>query len=559
VLAAQDSVVDRGLDLPSAVRLRSWEWLFEIGSALSVDIRIVDLRAAPVLSPSAETFPVPLHDPEFIAAVGRAQRAQSVETVQIGRALVAGVVLRPGGSDTAVLVVSRLAAAKPPKAEHWRLEQIASFLRAAVEAHLESQTARSNDDAQRLGALRRALDAQGLTSEQDVMQVFGDAVSIWEDVDFRAFARTTGDEYVRRWMPAGAVADEMPAAISVLPHLQRRELVRLRPEDLDQLGVASVTDVVVVEIAPRHSRWMLVFSGVEDPSCVTRLSLYVDVLEQSLGHVAVSAALDVVRALWDRLIAEDDPARGAESTVAYIVRAVECDYAALQITGPDGRRIVGVGDGSRFHNLDGGISPAELVATRRLETGGGIALAVGRAQGKPPFAEQERHLVDAIADMLAPWAVAVVRRPASTRERRSIARPFQQIAEEIAQRTVRNGGSVSVVVIRLRDGDIAPGAAHRIAAQIRPHLRAAEPAGALDDGEIAALLFDANPDQARAVIARFRRIGGTFEEGEALASAAMGVAHMAAGSAYDAPLIAAARKDALRAGANVRNSTGRQA
>jgi hypothetical protein len=131
-------------------------------------------------------------------------------------------------------------------------------------------------------------------------------------------------------------------------------------------------------------------------------------------------------------------------------------------------------------------------------------------------------------------------------ERRAVARPFQQVVEEVAQQTVRSGGSVSVVVIRLGEGAFRPGAARRLATQIRSHLRAAEPAGALTDGELAAVLFDTNPDQARMVVNRLRALGSSIDDGEALASATVGVAHCAPGSVYDTPLIVAARQDALR-------------
>jgi hypothetical protein len=81
--------------------------LFEIGSSLNVDVRIVDLRTAPVLSPPSEAVSTTMRDPEFVAAVGRAQRAQSIETLQIGRTLVACVGLRVAGSDIGVLALSR--------------------------------------------------------------------------------------------------------------------------------------------------------------------------------------------------------------------------------------------------------------------------------------------------------------------------------------------------------------------------------------------------------------------------------------------------------------------
>ena len=186
--------------------------------------------------------------------------------------------------------------------------------------------------------------------------------------------------------------------------------------------------------------------------------------------------------------------------------------------------------------------------TRLLATGGTLALAVGREAGHPPFSTGERALLETIADLLESWASAIVRRPTAAGERRSAARPFQQVVEEVAQQTVRSGGSVSVVVIRLGTATARPGVAHRLAAQIRAHLRAAEPAGALTDGEIAAVLFDTNPDQARAVVARLRALGASLDDGAALTTAAMGIAHCAPGSVYDTPLVLAARQDAVRSG-----------
>jgi len=50
------------------------------------------------------------------------------------------------------------------------------------------------------------------------------------------------------------------------------------------------------------------------------------------------------------------------------------------------------------------------------------------------------------------------------------------------------------------------------------------------------------------VIRRLRTLGSTVDDGEALASAAMGVGHCAAGAAFPTSLILAARQDALRSG-----------
>jgi hypothetical protein len=558
VLLSPANSVGSVFDLATAVRVRSWTWLFEIGSSLNVDVRIVDLRTAPVLSPPSESVSTAMRDPEFVAAVGRAQRAQSIETLQTGRTLVACVVLRVAGSDSGVLALSRRVSAKPvPQADQWRLEQIASFLRPAIEAHLESEIARSGEEGQRLTALRRALADCEAGSELDLIRVFGDAVSIWEDVDVRAYTETVSGEYVQQWAPAGAAGDQTPAALPALPSLQTRELSRLAAQSLDQLGIVSREDVVVAQIAPDGSRWMLMFTRGIDPACLNRLSLYVDILEQSLKQLAVSATLQLCRNVWDRLLtAEENPARSAEAALGQIVRGIGGDFAALLVTFPHGGRAVAVGEISRFADLHAPASPSQLAMTRLLETGGTLVIAVGRNEGRASFSSGERDLLETIADMLESWAAAIVRRPAVSGERRSASRPFQQVVEEVAQQTLRSGNSVSVVLIRLGGGEFRPGAAHRLAAQIRAHLRAAEPAGALTEGEIAAVLFDTNRDQARAVITRLRGLGSSLDDGEALASAAMGVAHCAAGTVYDMPLILAAREDALRS-ANDASHRGR--
>jgi hypothetical protein len=549
--------MDPAVDFAMAVQGRSWAWLFEIGSSLSVDVRIVDLRGAPVL-PASDATPAALRDPEFGAAVGRAQRHESIQTVQIERTFMACGVVRLAGSHAGVLVVSRrLAAEGSPQNEHWRLEQIASFLRSAVEAHLVSEIARFADEVQRLTALRRSLDECVGGSEQDVIRVFGDAVSIWEDVDVRAYREGLDGEYVLEWMPPGAAEDDVPAIPFVPPSLLTRELAQVPDVSRGQLRVVASEHLVVAEIVPDKSRWMLIFSRAVDPACANRLSLYVDILEQSMKQLAVATTLRLSRALWDRLLeADQHPARAAEAAVAEIVAALRADFGGLIVTAPDGRRAVAVGEIGRFADIGRPAGAGQLATSLALEPGGTLTLAVGRNERRPPFSIAERDLLESVMDVLGPWAAAIGRRPAATGDRRQVTRSFEQVIEEVTSQTLRSGGSVSVVVIRLAASGARPGAAHRLAAQIRSHLRAAEPAGALTDAEIAAVLFDANADQARAVMARLRGLGASLDDGEALASAAMGVAHCGAGAPCDTSLIVAAREDALRSG-RANSSLGR--
>lgn len=537
--------MDSPFDLATAVRVRPWSWLFEIGSSLNVDVHIVDLRTAPVLSAPSEYESAMLHDPEFVVAVGRAQRAQSVETVQIGNALVACVVLRQSGVESGVLAISRRIPSKRAKTEDWRLEQIASFLRPAVEAHLASESGRAADEAQRLTALRRALADADAGSELEAIRVFGTAVSIWEDVEVRAYQESVGGEYVQQWAPAGA-SDRIGSVLSVPASLRSRELSRIPMQSLDQLGITTTDDLAIVHITATGTRWLFLFTLPADPGSISRLSLYVDIVEESLKRLEVSGTLQLCRRIWDRLLAgEDEPTRGADAALGEIAAGLGADGATLVVTEANGGRAIDAGDSRSFGALQASESARQLVVTRRVKGGGALALGMSRDEAHVPFSSGDRQLLETIVELLEPWAAAASRRRPQV-ERRAVARPFHQVVEDVVQRTVRNGASVAVVVIRLAGGEVRPGVTHRLAAQIRSHLRAAEPAGALGEGEIAAVLFDANPDQARAVASRLRRLGSTLEDGEALESAAMGIAYCAAGSDCETPLVLAARQDAIR-------------
>ena len=183
------------------------------------------------------------------------------------------------------------------------------------------------------------------------MRVFGDAISIWEDIEVRAYTQALSGEYIRRWAPPGATHDQIPAVLSVPLALPTRELSPVA-QDLDPHNAFSTDDIVVAHIALNASRWLLMFTRVVDPAAMNRLSLYVDVLEQSLKQLTVSGTLHLCRAVWDRLLTGDDnPARAADAALADIVRAVDGTCGALLVTFPHGGHALSAGAIDRFSNL----------------------------------------------------------------------------------------------------------------------------------------------------------------------------------------------------------------
>jgi len=428
VLLSPASLVVRPFDLLTAVRDRSWAWLFQVGARLNLDVHIVDLRAVPVLSEPSDAVNTTLRDPEFAAMVGRAQRDESTETVRIGSNLVACAALRVGGVDRGVLTLLRPVSKEKavPPAER-RLDQIGAWLRRAVEAHLESDVTRPNDEAQRLTALRRALADCGAESELDLVRVLGEAVSIWEDVEVRAYAQGLDDDFVQQWAPPGTTDEEIPATLSIPASIQTRELAPLSGQSLQQLGIASSADVLAAQLAPNGSRWWLMFVGPVDPACEIRLSLYVDVLEQSLKQLAVAANLQLCRSVWRHLLAfEEDLERSADAVLREIVGAVEGDFAALLVTFPHGGRALAAGQIERFADRPApGRQSSRLTTTRLLGAGGTLMVAVGRAEGAAPFTRHEREIVETVSELVESWAAVIIRRAPLGGERRSAARSYR--------------------------------------------------------------------------------------------------------------------------------------
>src|SRR5258708_36815988 len=101
--------------------------------------------------------------------------------------------------------------------------------------------------------------------------------------------------------------------------------------------------------------------------CLTRLWLYVDILEQSLKQLAVSTTLQLCRNVWDRLLtAEENPARSAETALREIVRGIGGDFAALLVTFPHGGRAVAAGQDGPLADLPALASPPPSAATPAL-------------------------------------------------------------------------------------------------------------------------------------------------------------------------------------------------
>lgn len=565
VIAAPLNTSRQESDLATTVRLHSWAWLFQLRRRLNVDVQIVDRDGLPLLHEASEPIGGIYGQSELAGLVGRALQSHAAETTRIGDTLVTCVSLATSSQNAeggAVVVTRALSPDSEETSETRReIELIASWLRGAADAHLATEPRAVGEEVQRLGALRRALaGGPGGPGEQirigsgdgsviGLMDVFADAIAIWEDVDVRVYAETLSHEFAVRSAPAVASV-EMPA---VLPHtvMLNSELTRLSSQTLEQLGISSTTDVLSARLeSPDGPSWVLLFAGPIDVAGSIRLALYVDVLEHFVGEAITRAQLRLHRALTRHLLSADDDLEGAaKGALDEICAAVQAEVGAFLITLPHGARALAVGKVDAFAASSGRLLDNHVSATRQLAGGGTLVVAAARS-GRIWFGHHEQVILESALEAIEPWAASVLRRPGFANERRSSPRSFEQMMEEVAAEAIDRGWSVAVVVIRIEQGVFHPGLTHRLAGQIRAHLRAAEPAGALTDMEIAALLFDPKPEEVPAVIARLKRLGPSLADGEVLASASMGFAHRSAGAPHEVSVVAAARREAAKKGAS---------
>jgi len=231
----------------------------------------------------------------------------------------------------------------------------------------------------------------------------------------------------------------------------------------------------------------------------------------------------------------------AEGALNELRTAVDATGAALSMSVPRSGRFVRVGDVRLLDDV--GPSRAErLTTTARVDDGGTLVLMVQEPKGHF-FTSRDQRIVETSGQLFGSWAGGVLRRAPSAFERRAVSRPFEDILEQVASQSTAQGATISVVVIQTGDVEQSPDLVQRLAAHIRPNLRAGEPVGVLGGREIGLLLYDCTAEVARRVVVRLRDALANLENGSALAKAAIGVADGTPGT-VSRSLVRAARENA---------------
>ena len=540
------TMTDRS-QLGSAVRSRSWEWLFALRKRLNVDLQLVDDAQAPLLTvtgssgPAVEETLLSGGAPGVRLAITTAIRTRAPQAASVDRlqAVVVPVTLDRVVSG-ALLLARRTEEDKPLEKVRSELEYIGFWLTNAIEAHLQSAPA-AHGDIDRLSALLQLLtDASTRGTDRDIVAAFIDTLAVWHDLEAYGFVETPREEYLRDVALPGATLSRIPAAIprALLPELD--DVSALAKSDLDRLGFSGGEDVVLARVGQGIGSWLLVIAGSLHAEDLQRITLYISLLDQVISRATESATAGVLAALSKHLLADSAGVEEqARTALRHVRTALGLTNGAFTVASRTGAPLVHVGASFAAADLAAGSDAGRLVIIRRDPQQYAMAL-VGTWEPDHRITQQEQQVANAAADLLESWVRRLVHQTQGLGDRRASARSFDDVLERAARDAVQSGIPVTAVVIAFGDAVLRPDEAQARVTRLREHLRGGDLVGRLSHGDVGVLLQDAAAGQAGAAIARVQRL--LERDGVPLAQVVIGAASRSPGEPLTGTLADEARQ-----------------
>jgi len=502
-------------DPATVVNPPSWQWVLEVSLRLDLIVEVIDeqnqtlLPLGPAGGAAGFRELLTAGDPSVTEAAAEARRSRRPTPVSLEgfQAICAGI------SSAALLVVARELddAAGDERAMDDRrdLERASAWLIGALQASLAGQPNAINPELYRLSSLKRILGDTGSPgSSRKVLGGFVEALSVWDGVQVRCYAAGADGGFFHYVSPVGAAVSAVPAGFDPAFVVDTDRVVRLEREAADDLGLAAdLGDVLMLQLfAGADPAWLLFFSGAIDDAGQARLTLYADLLRESLDAAREGAIQRAIAAIPRETAARNGTLEASvEAALRKIAAAAGAQSCALSVTTVTGMRALTLGD------QPGGDS-AQLVVTS-ADTASVMTITLMRQRF--PFMAFEREIVTAAAGVLHPWIQTSLLGAVETERRRGF-QPLDTLFDHIADRAVGAGQQASVIVVAVNPAATSPGLLHSWLGNIRVQLRAGDFAGMLSDNEIAVLLCDASADQASAVSARLRDLVQGDDGAEAL-------------------------------------------
>ncbi len=235
-----------------AVRDRSWDWLLELRRRLKVDLLLVDSRAAvllPALGEQAARLSAMLEHGEvsLLAAVATSVRERTSQALDLGGLQIICVPVMTDRNACGALLVGRVSPSRQdPGASRAQLELVASWLTAAVDAHLLSPPAFQSSGLNRVAPLAQLLgQASQRESDRELIRLFGEAIAVWHDIEVSGYVETPAGAFARDVTLPGTKKGERPAMIAGVGLPDSTDLTRLPQGHLDRFGLPVNSDVYV--------------------------------------------------------------------------------------------------------------------------------------------------------------------------------------------------------------------------------------------------------------------------------------------------------------------------
>jgi hypothetical protein len=533
-----------------AIRDRSWDWLLELRRRLKVDLLLVDSRPLvllPMLGDQAARLSAMVDhaEPALLSAIALSLRERASQALDLGGMQIICVpVIAERNAYGALLVGRSSPARQDPGASRAQLELVASWLTAAVEAHLLSPPAFPSSGLNRVAPLAQLLgQASARESDRELIRLFGEAIAVWHDIEVSGYVETTNDVFARDVTLPGTRKGERPSTLSSVGLPDSAELQRLPQGHLDRFGLPVDSDVYVRRFRGSDGRsWLLVFTGEIGAYDVQRIGAYVALLDLALSLSTTTFVARIATAIGGRLVGVDaDPEAQATRALEALRTTLGAAAATLTIESKSGVPMIRVACPSGTSRDVFDESAFRLVLVKRSERHYTTTVSLGRRESLQ-FTPRDHAAANAVAAMFDVWAPAALAGSSARRERRAAPRGFHEVLQRSAGEALNRGTPIAVVVLFIREAVSMPGATQRWVAEIRAQMRASDLAGMLGEGEVGLLMHDTEAEQAKGIVERLRNVVGDEPGCESIL---VGVSSQKPGHGTVESIVHDARADAL--------------
>ena len=532
-----------------AVRDRSWDWLLELRRRLKVDLLLVDSRPLvllPTLTDQAARLSAMLEHGEgaLLTAISASLRERTSQTLDLsGLQIICVPVIMERNAGGALLVGRVSSSRQDAVASRSQLEFVASWLTAAVDAHLLSPPAFQSSGLNRVAPLAQLLgQASARESDRELIRLFGEAIAVWHDIEVSGYVETTAGVFARDVTLPGMKKGERPAVISSVGLPDSTDLVRLPQGHLDRFGLPVNDDVFVRRFKGKDGRsWLMVFTGEIGEYDLQRIGAYVALLDLALLVSTSAFTARITRTIAASLATLDVPETQAARALEELRAALGAAAATLTIESSSGVPAINITAPAGASEVHADASAFRLVLVKRSERHYTTTLSLGRNESLQ-FTPRDHAAATVAVSMFDAWAAAALGGARARFERRAAPRGFAEVLHRSAREALERGAQIAVVVLLIRDAASLPASTQRWVAGIRAQLRASDLAGMLGEAEIGLLMMDTGAEQAKSIAERLRAVVGG-EPGQE--SILVGVAARNPGQDTVDGIVQDAREDAL--------------